>query len=179
MKTQPYLDQETLKALLHYSPDTGVFIWLWRADVPPNWNGRYAGKVAGYARECTREEGAVYWSIKIYGHAFKAHRLAVLYMTGEWPETIVDHHNTDGLNNRWDNLRDANRSQNGANAKLSKANTSGLKGASFHKRAGKYQAVIRVGGRQAFLGYHDTAEAAHAAYCAAATSIHGEFARAA
>ncbi len=177
MNVRPSLDQATLKSLLHYDPDTGIFTWLWRADARPQWNGRYAGKVAGTTREVT--SGCVYRYICINGLNFAAHRLAFLYMEGRRPTELIDHEDTDGLNNRWINLREANESQNGANAEMSRANTSGFKGASFHKGLGKFRAMIKVHGHDHHLGYHDTAEAAHAAYMQAATAMQGEFARAA
>jgi hypothetical protein len=177
MKTKLKLDQETLKSILRYDPDTGIFTWLWRPDAPLCWNTRWAGTVAGTSRGAL--DGRTYWVITVDRRKLQAHRLAVLYMTGEWPTALVDHEDLDGINNRWENLRDATPSQNAANAKLSKASTSGLKGVWFHKQAGRYRASICVGGRRHSLGLHDTAEAAHVAYCAAAEAMHGEFARAA
>jgi hypothetical protein len=170
-------DQATLKAMLYYDPETGVFMWLVRSDVRPQVNTCLAGKVAGSV--CKLANGRVYLYIGINGRRYGAQRLAWLYMTGEWPKVIVDHHDTDSLNNRWSNLREADNSQNGANAKLYKSSTSGLKGASFCKSKGRFRARVFLGGRSTFLGYYDTAEAAHAAYMLAATAVHGEFARAA
>ena len=174
---KPYLDQATLHRLLIYDPDTGVFTWRERDDVRPQWNGRYAGKRAGYARQATG--GGWYWSVRIFDWPFHAGPLAWLYMTGEWPADIVDHRDMDGLNNSWDNLREATKTQNAANTRASKRNTSGLKGASYCKSAGRFRATIGVRGKQIWLGYFDTAEEAHAAYLDAATRLFQDFARAA
>jgi hypothetical protein len=171
----PHLDQRALKAMLHYEPETGVFTWLERSDVRPQWNGRYAGKTAGYARVATG--GGLYWSIRIFDWPFHAHRLAWLYMTGAWPVMQVDHKDMDGLNNRWDNLREANKCQNGGNTKAKKNNKCGFKGVSLCKSTGKYRATISREGKQVWLGYHDTPELAHAAYRRAALQVFGEFAR--
>jgi len=173
----PPLDQATLKSILHYEPRTGVWTWRERPDVRPQWNGRFAGKRAGYARQATG--GGMYWSIRIFDWPFHSSRLAWLYMTGQWPAELVDHKNLDGLDDRWENLREATKSQNAANTEISKRNTTGFKGVSFCKKAKRYRATIRDGSRQRWLGYYDTAEAAHAAYCAAAIEIFGSFARAA
>lgn len=98
-------------------------------------------------------------------------------LTGEPVGFKVDHRDGDGLNNRRTNLRVATSHQNGQNSRLSRANTSGLKGASWEKRARKWQASIRIQGTQKHLGYYATAEEAHAAYCAASQEHHGEFGR--
>jgi hypothetical protein len=174
---KPVIDQETLKRLLEYNPDTGVFIWKSRPDGAKRWNARYAGKVAGF-HWTPRGSRVAYVSIRIFDWPFLGHRLAWLYMTGEWPAEAVDHKDLDGLNNRWENLRPATKAQNGANTRAPRTNSSGFKGVSLHKPTGKYRAYIKIGERQVWLGYHDTAEAAHAAYAAAAKSMRGEYARA-
>jgi hypothetical protein len=89
----------------------------------------------------------------------------------------ADHIDGDGLNNRRCNLREATHSQNQRNQRRSKINTSGLKGACFHIRASKWQAIIKVNGRSKHLGYFNTPEEAHAAYCEASDKYHGEFGR--
>lgn len=90
----------------------------------------------------------------------------------------ADHIDGDGLNNRRSNLRLATPSENARNQRRSRDNTSGFKGVWWHKGRRKWQAQIMAGGRQQYLGLFNTAEAAHAAYCEAAKSLHGEFARA-
>ena len=40
--------------------------------------------------------------------------MAFLYVNGSFPSHVIDHRDTDGTNNRWDNLRPATNSQNGA-----------------------------------------------------------------
>lgn len=160
--------QKRLKQLLSYDPKTGLFTRLVGRRGP---NAR-AGDVAG----CDNGQG--YIRIYVDGKPYKGHRLAWLYMTGEWvPE--VDHENTDRSDNRWDNLREATRAQNRTNCGPYKNCTSGLKGVSFYKRTGKWKAQIQSGGKKVGLGYFVTKEAAHAAYVSAAHELHGEFARAA
>jgi len=171
----PPLDQATLKSILHYDPETGTWTWLKRSDVRPQWNGRWAGKRAGYARQATG--GGMYWSVRIYDWPFHSGRLAWLYMTGSWPAALVDHKNLDGLDDRWENLREATKTQNAANTAIGSRNKTGFKGVSFSKIAGRYRATIKDGGKQRWLGYFETPAEAHAAYCRAATEIFGEFAR--
>ncbi|WP_168793659.1 hypothetical protein [Paraburkholderia aromaticivorans] len=89
----------------------------------------------------------------------------------------VDHENGKRYDNRRSNLRIATSVQNGANQAVKANSTTGLKGATYHKRVGKFQASIRVDGKRRHLGYFATAEAAHAAYVAASQEGHGEFHR--
>lgn len=59
---------------------------------------------------------------------------------------------------------------------MSKANTSGYKGAHYRARAGKYECCIMVNGVSVYLGSYTTPELAGIAYDAAAIKYHGEFA---
>jgi hypothetical protein len=96
-------------------------------------------------------------------------------MTGEWPENEIDHRNREKDDNRWSNLRPANRSQNCANEKMNCRNLSGLKGVSVER--GRYRAKIVINGKIHRLGSHRTPEDAHAAYAVKAVELFGEFAR--
>jgi len=120
--------------------------------------------------------GVGYIDIGIDGKIYRASRLAWLYMTGEWPQKTVDHENLLKIDNRWENLREAGASKNGANRRKLKNNTSGFKGVAVNR--GKWSASIRVGYKSIWLGRHDTPEEAHAAYMAAAKEHFGEFAHA-
>ena len=98
-------------------------------------------------------------------------------ITGVTGRKDVDHDNGNGLDNRGCNLRLANRSQNSANAQLSRANTSGYKGVCWHKKAEKWIAHIKVNGKGIYLGLFLVKEDAARAYNAAALRYFGEFAR--
>lgn len=167
---------DQLVEALSYEPETGEFRWRHRGDVPKKVNTRLAGEIAG--TDGKRKWGA-YRQIVVGGRSYLAHRLAWLYMTGEWPSAEIDHRDRNGLNNRWPNLREATPSQNGANKGASSTNRCGVKGATFVKRTGKYQAKIKDKGLSKHLGYFDTAEEANAAYLQAAKRLYGEYARAA
>jgi hypothetical protein len=118
-----------------------------------------------------------YWRISVDGRRYLAHRLAWLYVHGEWPAAQIDHVDLDKSNNRFANLREATNAQNKANTRARKDNTSGFKGASWDKRSGRWRARICVVGKDSHLGFFDSAETAHAAYCQAANEAFGEFAR--
>lgn len=174
MAKAPHLDQQTLKRLLFYDPDVGVFIWHRRADKNECWNARYAGKPAGYDWSPTKS--LVYRAIPIFGWTFLAHRLAFLYITGAWPTKGMDHKDCNGTNNRWSNLREATKSQNGANQGVTSRNKLRIKGVHIDAN-GRYRAQIKFQGKCIYLGVHPTAQAAHAVYCAATIKYFGEFGR--
>lgn len=89
----------------------------------------------------------------------------------------VDHKDLDGLNNQKANLRFATLAENQHNRPAYKNNTSGFKGVSFRKKLNKWQAYISLGGKKKHLGFHNTPEQAHAAYCRASEELHGVFGR--
>ena len=98
---QQALTQAELKALLHYDPETGKFTWL-------EQRGRQkAGDEAG-----AYSEALGYLLIGINGTRHYAHRLAWLYMTGEWPENVIDHEDRNGANNRFANLKSVTQKRN-------------------------------------------------------------------
>ena len=96
------LTAERLRHLLLYLPETGGWFWL----NPPNHNTRLLGCSAG-----TRHSDG-YLMIRIRGKAYYSHRLAFLYMTGEWPLEEVDHIDRNPYNDAWVNLRKATSSLN-------------------------------------------------------------------
>lgn len=163
---------DRLRELLQYDPATGAFTWLPRpledfADENRGkvWNVRWPGKVAG--SPCNG-----YIAISINKRLHKAHRLAFLYMTGEWPKGEVDHRNGVKTDNRWENLRDVTHQVNSQNTRAARGAATGLLGAYIEKSTGRFFSSICVDGRLRWLGYHPTAESAHAAYVAAKREFH-------
>jgi len=147
------LTQETLKDLLHYNPGTGIFTWLKRdlscfnsAAHGKTWNTRWAGKPAG----APSKHG--YIGIAIFYKHYWAHRLAWIYMYGEFPQKGIDHINHSRSDNRIINLRSANQIENSRNQKLSLANRSGVTGVHWHKSANKWVAQITVNSKPVYLG---------------------------
>lgn len=92
-------------------------------------------------------------------------------------DDLADHVDTNSLNNRRSNLRLATYSENSWNSSKRSDNHSGFKGVYWKKGHRKWVATIMVHGKRKHLGYFDNPEEAHAAYCAAANELHGEFAR--
>ena len=177
-KPRTDLTAEQVRKALDYDPETGVFTWKHREDVPPKTNTKFAGKTAGTAcRIRSSRRNHWYRYIKILGRRYAAHRLAWLYVTGEWPKEQVDHVNGNGLDNRIANLRPATQSQNSSNSRLSHRNKTGFKGVRFRARTGRFEAYIGTGGKARHLGTFPTAEEAHEAYLKAAREQWGDFAR--
>ena len=151
--------------LFSYNPETGEFTRKARRQ------GARVGQV------CGSPDSHGYLQIKINGRNYFAHRLAWLVVYGEWPKHQIDHIDRNPTNNRIANLREATNSQNNHNRGQQVNNTSGYKGVCWNKRAKRWKAYIKLHGRRTHLGYFNTADAAHAAYCVAAQELHGEFAR--
>lgn len=146
--------------LLRYEPDTGNIYWLVS-------RGRVkSGELAG------TPNGRGYLIIRIDGKIYPAHRVAWYLQTGDWPSGVVDHINREGLDNRWDNLRDVTQQENLFNKGGMKNNTSGCVGVRFRAKYNKWYAAIGVSGRQKHLGSFNTKELAAAAYNQAKESYH-------
>jgi hypothetical protein len=108
-----------------------------------------------------------------YG-AYRANRLAWLYMTGEWPARSVSYRDNDPANLRWVNLRLASPRQTAHGRKA--RNKLGVKGVRETPN-GNFRASIHVNGRTLSLGTFTTKEGAVEAYATAARKHFGEFAR--
>lgn len=156
---------EQLRSLLRYEPGTGIFTWL---------VNRPAGVKAGSKAGALDRKG--YVRIKVLGKLYWAHRLAWLYMTGSMPPNFIDHIDGRPDNNVWGNLRLATNSQNQACRTKWNNRTSGIRGVTWHKKIGKWQAQIRVNGHNKYLGVFPTKEDAASAYQSAARTYFGEFA---
>lgn len=158
------LTQEELKRQLSYDPGTGRFTWMIRKQKVAI--GSQAGK--------TRPNG--YREIRINLISYFEHRLAWLYMTGEWPAADIDHINRNPSDNRIENLREASRSENLRNVGPLASSSTRVRGVDFHKASSKFRARIRVSGKRIELGIFATLEEAKSAYQVAAKNLHGEFA---
>lgn len=154
------LTAERLRELVSYNPETGAFHWI----VDKSSKAR-AGCRIGSAHT------AGYLTVRVDGTAHLLHRLAWLYTHGRWPVDQIDHINGDRADNRLANLRECSNAQNCQNVRAH-ADGSGMIGASFDKRRGKWVAGIGVSGRRHFLGYFPTQREAHAAYLFAKARFH-------
>lgn len=150
------LTADRLREMLIYDPSSGIFIWrLNRRRVR-------AGDVAG----SVNHDG--YVRIKVLGAQYFAHRLAWLYMMGEWPVDEIDHKDRKRANNQWSNLRETDHSGNMRNRVL--VNSSECLGVSLRQN-GRWQSRIRYQGVRRHLGTFDTQQDAIKAYMDARSTI--------
>lgn len=145
---------ERVRALLDYSPITGVFRWRWRPiydfanrQIWQHWNDRYSGERAGTF--CGADG---YRYLRIDGARIGEHRVAWLYCYGVLPEQ-TDHQNGRTTENWIDNLRSVTNTENAKNQAVRKNNKSGVTGVCWDKSSGRWQAYICVSGRMIRLGY--------------------------
>lgn len=156
------LTAERLREMLHYDLSTGRFVWRQRSGS----TGK-AGATAGTV------DGRGYIRIGLDHRVYRAHRLAWLYVHGEWPAGEIDHINGDKQNNRLVNLRVVSRSENQQNLRTAhRRNSSDTLGVSLHIATGKWRARIWTGGRNKSLGLFPTKEQAHARYVEAKRELH-------
>lgn len=157
MKEDP--TAERVRQLLHYEAESGIFTWI-----------RKTGSMGSGAMAGTSHKE--YINIQVDGRQYKAHRLAVLWVTGAWPDGEIDHKDGDGKNNRWENLRLApSRFFNMQNKRRPhKNNSTGFLGVS--PQDGRFRARITANGKKLCLGLHETAESAYAAYVEAKRKLH-------
>ena len=155
------LTQKQLKEQFYYSPETGEFIRL------KSVGKARAGEKAGYLTD------RGWLRVKINGRHYKLHRLAFLYMEGEFPEGLVDHMNNVRTDNRWCNLRKATRSQSSVNRVTGGNSLTGYRGV---VPCGKgFKGKITSDGKAHTSKKFKSAEEAHKWYCRMAERLHGEF----
>ncbi len=155
------LTADRVRELLSYDLGSGEFKWI-----KPR-SGVSLKKPAG----TVNRNG--YLDIRIDRKIYAAHRLAWLYVNGEWPPGMLDHINGNRMDNRILNLRSVSNTVNQQNQRHARAdNKVGLLGVNFEKGSGKYKAQIRHNGKKLLVGRFDDPMAAHAAYIQAKRVLH-------
>ena len=139
-------------------------------------NGNYVGRVVGnYGAKNLGTRSCRYISTKIHGKHYSVHKLIYLWHTGEWP-TQIDHINRNTFDNRIENLRLADSTQNSMNRKLFSNNTSGAKGVSWNKVNAKWFVYVDVGKKRKNIGYFKDLELAELVAEEARNKYHGVYA---
>ena len=153
---RPELTAEYLRSILNYDPVSGIFTRKVRTSPRVK-----VGDIAGYSN------GNGYLQISVQSRLYLAHRLAWLYMYGEWPEDQLDHVNRVRTDNRISNLREVTNKQNHQNKSKRSNNTSGYPGIYWNKQRSKWQAQIKHNQKSIHLGYFSILEEALSARKAA------------
>lgn len=163
MKKQ--IDQFALKELLDYDQETGTFTWKQN-------RGRVSkGDVAGTL------DFHGYTTITINSHKYKAHRLAWMFVKGNFPSCKIDHKNGDPTDNRWENLRIATNEQNSQNTKIRKDNSLGIKGVSWNGGQKPWRVIVSKDGLRVIDDQFESVELAELVAQEARNLYHGCFAR--
>ena len=167
------LTQEEARRLFEYKD--GALYWKerprsdFKTDLAwKQWNPKHIGKLAG----C--------WSghhvtVGINNKNHPIARVIFVWHHGFLPE-IVDHADCNPMNNDISNLRAATKAENQRNAGMYAHNTSGFKGVVFNKRAKKWNAQIKIFGKNKYLGTFPNKEIAAEFVQLAREMVHGNFA---
>lgn len=114
-----------------------------------------------------------YIMITLMGRRYMGHRLAWLYVYGEWPKKNIDHINGVRDDNRIVNLRDVTTAENAQNMHKRRLGASGFHGV-VKRPNGTFSAQILADKKFYFLGVYDKAEDASDAYKKAKQKLHVE-----
>lgn len=157
------ITKEELLAVFRYDKATGSFYWNVRRKKAVF--GGKAGAICdlGYVRMCVNNK------------QYLAHRLVWLVETGSWPSQVIDHINGIKSDNRFENLRDVDRTINGENVMAAKSNNAcGYLGVRRYKNTSRFSSSITHRGKAKYLGAFSTPLEAHKAYLNAKRIIHPE-----
>lgn len=163
-KKEENLTQAQVRKVFDYHPEQGVLTWRISLNSRAS-KGARAGTLG--------KDG--YLVVRLFKCGWLVHRIVFLYMTGSFPKGEVDHINNNVADNRWSNLRVANRNQNAFNMRLGKRNTSGVKGVTLMP-SGKWRGSVKLNGKAHYAGFFDTLEDAAQAVRLLREELHREFA---
>lgn len=156
------LTQARLHELIRYDHQTGQFFWR-KIRKGVSSTDQPAG--------CVGANGYIY--ISVDNNKLLAHRIAWLYVYGEWPDYHLDHINHNTQDNRIENLRDAPRAINMHNQRKAHVDSlTGFMGVTFEKARNLYVAKITVNRKSVFVGRFKTAQAAHDAFIKKKRELH-------
>jgi hypothetical protein len=130
--------------------------------------------IKGMIVGCVGTRGYKYFSIN--AKKYYNHRIVWFLHYGKMPK-YIDHIDGNRLNNKIENLRECNLTQNSCNSLKRKDNTSGYKGVNWFKPQNKWRARISMYGKEYHFGYFDSIEKAVHAVTIGRKKIHQEFAR--
>ena len=156
------LNLDLVNKLFRYDKETGDLIRK------VNKGTAKAGDKAGSVN------GSGYVVTGIEGNKYRNHRIIFLMHRGFLPDCL-DHIDNNKLNNRIENLRPATLSQNQHNRRISKNNTSGVKGVKWKATQNIWTASVTLNGKRKHVGHFRTVPEAEVAVRKAREQLHGEF----
>lgn len=135
-KVRTGINQESVKELFDYDPETGFLVWRVNRGVLLTKGLRAGGSsVRGARKVCVSQI------------RFKEHHIVWLWVYGYIPENDIDHINRDPSDNRLCNLREVSRTCNSRNRRVGVNNTSGVVGVSHDACLKCCRATIKVNGK--------------------------------
>ena len=131
-KPKQYPSQKELLELFSYDSDTGKLFWK---------AGRGNKIKAGTEVSSKTKDG--YLRVTMHYKTYQVHRIVWIILHGEIPEgKLVDHLDGNRENNRPDNLRLVDDSENSRNRAKRSNNTSGVTGVYFDKKRGNWRVQV-------------------------------------
>jgi len=141
-----------------------------KAKTNPKSNKKNIGEEVGGLN------GQDYLVTKIHYKSYFVHKIIFLMHYGYIPQ-IVDHIDGNTLNNRIENLRAVNLSQNQHNRGIDKRNKSGFKNVAWCKRTKKWRVSLAVNNKSMEFGRFSDIELADLVAQEARDKYHKEFVR--
>jgi hypothetical protein len=139
-------------------------------------NGGIKGNPYGHPLiKLLSKEKAGYLKVKIEGRYVKWHRIVWEHFFGPIPRGLeIDHINNIRDDNRLENLQLLSHKENSRKQLKYSNNKTGFAGVSWCKRDKRFEASIRIDGKNKFLGYFLTPEEAYESYLKARIKAFGE-----
>ena len=150
------ITQERLQSLFSYDAESGILTHGPRSISDFKTYAAYrrhlssfAYQRAGYER--TDSNGYTFRSLSVDGSSCLEHRVIWLLYYGKQPPKKIDHINRDATDNRISNMRDGT-DINDRNRWLSPKSTTGLCGVNWNAGVRKFQACVKLKGKNHYLG---------------------------
>lgn len=111
-----------------------------------------AGDTVGWLNGCG------YLNVRINRKVYKVHQIVWLYVTGNWPNGVIDHINRIKTDNRFENLRDTTITVNNLNRDVRKDSKTGIPNVTWRERDKCFYASCRRNGKLNYIGKFQTVE---------------------